>query len=64
MYLWINGHKVGYGEGSKTPMEFDITQYLQKGENDLAVELYRFCSGSYLEDQDMWKMSGIERDVY
>ncbi|MCU4157212.1 DUF4981 domain-containing protein [Carboxylicivirga sp. A043] len=64
MYLWINGQKVGYGEGSKTPMEFDITPYLKKGENDLAVELYRFCSGSYLEDQDMWKMSGIERDVY
>ncbi len=64
MYLWINGEKVGYGEGSKTPMEFNITDYLNKGENDLAVELYRFCSGSYLEDQDMWKMSGIERDVY
>ncbi|TRX71408.1 glycoside hydrolase family 2 TIM barrel-domain containing protein [Carboxylicivirga sp. M1479] len=64
MYLWVNGKKVGYGEGSKTPMEFDITNYLQAGENDLAVELYRFCSGSYLEDQDMWKMSGIERDVY
>ena len=64
MYLWVNGQKVGYGEGSKTPMEFDITKYLQDGENDLAVELYRFCSGSYLEDQDMWKMSGIERDVY
>ncbi len=64
MYLWVNGQKVGYGEGSKTPMEFDITPYLQDGENDLAVELYRFCSGSYLEDQDMWKMSGIERDVY
>ncbi len=64
MYLWVNGEKVGYGEGSKTPMEFDITHYLKEGKNDLAVELYRFCSGSYLEDQDMWKMSGIERDVY
>lgn len=64
MYLWVNGQKVGYGEGSKTPMKFDITQYLCDGENDLAVELYRFSSGSYLEDQDMWKMSGIERDVY
>jgi len=64
MYLWVNGQKVGYGEGSKTPMEFDITPYLQEGENDLAVELYRFSSGSYLEDQDMWKMSGLERDVY
>lgn len=64
MYLWINGKKVGYGEGSKTPMEFNITSFLQDGKNDLAVELYRFSDGSYLEDQDMWKMSGIERDVY
>lgn len=64
MYLWVNGEKVGYGEGSKTPMEFDITAYVKEGENDLAVELYRFSDGSYLEDQDMWKMSGIERDVY
>ncbi|WP_281615024.1 glycoside hydrolase family 2 TIM barrel-domain containing protein [Flammeovirga sp. SubArs3] len=64
MYLWVNGEKVGYGEGSKTPMEFDITSYLKEGDNDLAVELYRFSDGSYLEDQDMWKMSGIERDVY
>lgn len=64
MYLWVNGQKVGYGEGSKTPMEFDITDYVKEGDNDLAVELYRFSDGSYLEDQDMWKMSGIERDVY
>ncbi len=64
MYLWVNGQQVGYGEGSKTPMEFDITSYLKEGENDLAVELYRFSTGSYLEDQDMWKMSGLERDVY
>lgn len=64
MYLWVNGEKVGYGEGSKTPMEFDITPHLVPGENDLAVELYRFSDGSYLEDQDMWKMSGIEREVY
>ncbi len=64
MYLWVNGEKIGYAEGSKTPMEFNITKYICNGENDLAVELYRFCSGSYLEDQDMWKMSGIERDVY
>ncbi|MEH0153518.1 glycoside hydrolase family 2 TIM barrel-domain containing protein [Limibacter armeniacum] len=64
MYLWINGEKVGYGQGSKTPMVFNISKYLREGENSIAVELYRFSDGSYLEDQDMWKMSGIERDVY
>ncbi|PWJ43127.1 beta-galactosidase [Sediminitomix flava] len=64
MYLWINGEKVGYGEGSKTPMVFDISDYVKEGNNTLAAEVYRFSDGSYLEDQDMWKMSGIERDVY
>ena len=62
-YLWINGKKVGYSEGSKTPAEFDITEYVHQGENDIAVEVYRWCDGSYLEDQDFWRMSGIERDV-
>ncbi|GAA4838157.1 glycoside hydrolase family 2 TIM barrel-domain containing protein [Algivirga pacifica] len=64
MYLWINGKKVGYGQGSKTPMVFNITKYIKEGENTLSAEVYRFSDGSYLEDQDMWKMSGIERDVY
>src|SRR5512140_2187739 len=63
-YLWINGQKVGLGKDSRTPVEFDITQYLKPGENLLAVENFRWCDGSYLEDQDMWRMSGIFRDVY
>ncbi len=63
MYLWINGKFVGYSEDSKTPAEFDITPYLKKGENKLAVEAYRFSDGSYLECQDYWRMSGITRDV-
>ena len=64
MYVWVNGQKVGYSQGSKTPAEFDITPYLNGGNNKLAVEVYRWCDGSYLEDQDMWRLSGIERDVY
>jgi len=62
-YVWVNGQKVGYAEDSKLPSEFDITPYLQKGENLLAVEVYRWCDGSYLEDQDMFRFSGIYRDV-
>ncbi|PKI16663.1 glycoside hydrolase family 2 TIM barrel-domain containing protein [Colwellia sp. 12G3] len=62
-YLWVNGKKVGYSQGSMTPAEFDITQYLVAGENDLAVEVYRWSDGSYLEGQDMWRFSGIFRDV-
>jgi len=63
-YLWINGKKVGYSQGSMTPAEFNITRLLQKGNNILAVEVYRWSDGSYLEDQDMWRFSGIYRDVY
>lgn len=63
-YVWLNGIQVGYSEGSMTPAEFEITPYLNKGENILAVEVYRFSDGSYLEDQDMWRFSGIYRDVY
>ncbi|NME72449.1 glycoside hydrolase family 2 TIM barrel-domain containing protein [Flammeovirga aprica] len=63
-YLWINGEKVGYSEGSKTAKEFNITKYIKSGENQIAVEVYRYCDGSYLEDQDFWRLSGIERDVY
>ncbi|MEL6561958.1 MAG: sugar-binding domain-containing protein, partial [Bacteroidota bacterium] len=62
-YLWINGQQVGYHEGSKTPTEFDISQYVKEGENDIAVQVFRWCDGSYLEDQDFWRVSGIERDV-
>lgn len=64
MYLWVNGKKVGYSQGSKTPAEWDITKYLKKGENVLAAEVYRWSDGSYLECQDFWRISGIERDVY
>jgi beta-galactosidase len=63
-YLWINGKKVGYSQDSRTPAEFNITPYLQPGENLLAVEVYQYSDGSYLEDQDMFRMSGIFRDVY
>ncbi len=64
MYVWVNGKKVGYSQGSMTPAEFDISSYLKKGENTLAVEVYRWCDGSYLEDQDFWRLSGIFRDVF
>lgn len=64
MYLWVNGEKVGYSQGSKLPAEFNITKYLKKGENSIAVEVYRWSDGSYLECQDFWRISGIERDVY
>ncbi|MHC4603480.1 MAG: beta-galactosidase, LacZ type [Planctomycetota bacterium] len=63
-YVWVNGRKVGYSQDSMTPAEFNITQYLQAGENILAVEVYRWSDGSYLEDQDMWRLSGIYRNVY
>ncbi|TFG15403.1 MAG: DUF4981 domain-containing protein [Promethearchaeota archaeon] len=63
-YIWINGEKVGYSQGSMTPAEFNITKYICEGTNLLAVEVYRWSDGSYLEDQDMWRLSGIYRDVY
>ncbi|WP_346858052.1 glycoside hydrolase family 2 TIM barrel-domain containing protein [uncultured Draconibacterium sp.] len=63
-YLYINGEKVGYSQGSKTPAEWDITKYLKEGENVVAAEVYRWSDGSYLEAQDFWRISGIERDVY
>lgn len=63
-YLWINGKKVGYSQDSRTPAEFDITPYLKDGENLLAAEVYQYSDGSYLEDQDMFRLSGIFRDVY
>ncbi|MDJ0835293.1 MAG: glycoside hydrolase family 2 TIM barrel-domain containing protein [Acidobacteriota bacterium] len=63
-YVWVNGKKLGYTQGSRTPAEFEITEHLKPGENDLAVEVYRFSDGSYLECQDFWRLSGIFRDVY
>ncbi len=63
-YLWINGEFVGYTQGSKTPSEWNITEFLKPVENTLALEVYRWSDGSYLECQDFWRISGIERDVY
>ena len=63
MYLWINGQRVGYSQNSMSPAEFDVTKYMHVGKNKLAVEVYRWCDGSYLEDQDMWRLSGIFREV-
>jgi len=64
MYVWINGQKVGYTQNSKSPAEFDITKYIRKGNNLLACELHKYSDGSYLEDQDMWRLGGINRNVY
>lgn len=63
MYVWVNGQQVGYNEDSYTPAEFNITRYLRPGRNVLAVEVYRWSDGSYLEDQDFFRLSGIFRDV-
>ena len=62
-YVWINGQEVGYSQNSMTPAEFDVTKYMREGKNRLAVEVYRWSDGSYLEDQDMWRLSGIYRPV-
>ncbi len=64
MYVWVNGKKVGYAESIKNPAEFDITDFVKPGENQVAVEAYRWSDGSYLEDQDYWRLSGLERSVY
>lgn len=64
MYVWVNGVKLGYSQGSRTPAEFDITPHVKDGLNHLAVEVYRFSDGSYLEGQDTWRISGIEREVF
>ena len=62
-YVWINGRRVGYSQGSMEPSEFNITSYIQKGENQIAIEVYKYSDGSYLEDQDFWRFGGIHRDV-
>ncbi len=64
MYVWVNGQRVGYSQDSRTPAEFRITDVLGPGQNTLAVQVYRWSDGSYLEGQDMWRISGIQRDVY
>ena len=63
MHVWLNGEKVGYSEGTKTAVEFDITAMATTGWNTLAIEGYRWCDGSYLEDQDFWRLSGFDRGV-
>ena len=63
-YIWGNGKKVGYSQGSKLPAEFNITDFVKSGKNTIALEVYRWSDGSYLECQDFWRISGIERDVY
>lgn len=63
-YLWINGKFVGYSQGSRMPAEFDISAYVRSGKNRIAVMVLKWCDGSYLEDQDLWRFSGIFRDVY
>ncbi|WP_223808926.1 glycoside hydrolase family 2 TIM barrel-domain containing protein [Rufibacter hautae] len=62
--VWVNGTYVGYGEDSKLPSEFDVTSYLKPGKNLIVLKLMRWCDGTYLEDQDMWRISGITRDCY
>ena len=62
-YVWVNGKKVGYSQNSMSPAEFDVTKYVREGRNKLAVEVYRWSDGSYLECQDMWRLSGIFREV-
>lgn len=62
-YVWINGKRVGYSQGSMEPTEFNVTSFLLAGQNNIAVEVYKYCDGSYLEDQDMWRFGGIQRDV-
>lgn len=62
-FIWVNGEKVGYSENSRNVAEFDITKYVRKGTNIVALEVYRYTTGSYVEDQDMWRLSGIFRNV-
>mgnify|MGYP005989727813 CR=1 FL=1 len=64
MYVYVNGNYVGYSQGSKTPAEFNITKHLKEGKNLIALQMFRWSDASYLESQDMLRMSGIERDVY
>ncbi len=64
LMVWVNGKYVGYSEDSKVAAEFDITKYLKKGRNLIAMQVMRWCDGSYLEDQDFWRLTGIAREVY
>lgn len=62
-YVWVNGKQVGYSQGSRLPAEFDITKHIKTGKNKLAVQVFKYSDGSYLEDQDHWRLGGIHRDV-
>lgn len=63
-FIWINGHRVGYSQNAKNPAEFNITPYINQGENSIALEIYRWSNASYVEKQDMLDMSGLEREVF
>lgn len=63
-YVWVNGAFVGYSQGSRIPSEFDLSAYVKAGSNSIAVLVLKWCDGTYLEDQDLWRYSGIYRDVY
>ncbi|MHB9025570.1 MAG: glycoside hydrolase family 2 TIM barrel-domain containing protein [Armatimonadota bacterium] len=64
LYVWVNGVQVGYSTDSRLPAEYNITPHVHPGENTIAVQVLRYCAGTYLEDQDYWQMSGLQRDVY
>lgn len=64
MYVWVNGRRVGYTENAKSPAEFDVTDFVRPGRNTLACQVHKYSDGSYLEDQDMWRLGGINRSVY
>lgn len=63
-YVWVNGQQVGYSEDSKLPSEFNVTRFLRPGRNNISMRIYRWSDGSYLEDQDFWRVSGIEREIF
>lgn len=63
-YVWMNGRRVGYSQGSMEPSEFNVTDYLKAGDNQVALEVYRYSDGSYLEDQDFWRFGGIHRSIH
>jgi beta-galactosidase len=62
-YVWVNGERVGYNQGSMEPSEFNVTKYLKSGTNSIALEVYRYSDGSYLEDQDFWRFGGVHRSI-
>ncbi len=64
LYVWVNGQEVGFSQGSKTPAEFNISKYLKAGKNNIALQIYRWSDASYIESQDMLRLSGIEREVF